>query len=299
LRPLYRLQRWEIPTVGALALTPFLPRFPPHSLNLRPAIGKAFGAVLVLIPIRSALLLCAAAASLGMGWLVLRPEAWLVERVTFEGAVRATSAELRHLADLPNGTAMWQVDREELTRAVERHPWVRKASARISWPNTVIVTVEEHIPTAILHEDDHMLYVDEYGEPFLGVLPTDLDYPHLVGFEPELSRLHPELGRVAIRDALWLMSSLDERGLVLRDDLSSISFSRTAGLTVAAGPARLLFGLRDLPDQLDRLAVLTDQGVDLKKPISIDLAPATVALVRPLAPLPPSNPLPIPPLSLR
>jgi hypothetical protein len=262
-------------------------------LNTRSAIGKALGAALVLFPIRSTIALGVAAVSLGTGWLVLRPEAWLVERVIFEGAVRATPAELRHLADLPNGTAVWQVDREAVTRAVERHPWVREASARVQWPHTVIVSVEEHVPTAILHDQDHLLYVDEYGEPFLGVLPTDLDYPHLVDFEPELSRMHPELGRVAIRDALWLLSALDERALVSRDEVSSISFSRTAGLTVAAGPARLLFGLRDLPTQLDRLAVLASQGVDLKQPIRIDLAPATVALVRPLAPLsshPPATP---------
>ena len=231
---------------------------------------------------------------LGMLLLVVRPEQWLVERVAFEGQRRATPAELRHLSDLRNGTAIWQVDVERVAEQLERHPWVRSATVTVAWPRTVHVDITEHRPVALLHRESDdpaesvIVYVDEEGTPFLPARPGDLDYPHLTGFEPELSRLHPDLGPLAIRDALWLITTLDDRGLVSRDRVSEVAFSRTVGFTLVTDQARLVFGHGDLAQQIDRLSLLVSQGLSLEDPTYIDLAPATVAIVRPLRPLPPA-----------
>lgn len=228
--------------------------------------------------------------------LAVRPEQWLIEHVVFEGQHRATVAELRHLSDLRNGTTVWQVDGERIADQLERHPWVRSASVTVQWPHTVHVAIVEHHPVALLHRgsDDplrgELVYVDEEGTPFLPARPGDLDYPHLTGFEPELSRMHPELGPLAIRDGLWLIANLDDRGLVTRDRVSEVSFSRTVGFTVVTDQARLVFGHGDLSTQVDRLSLLVRQGLSLERPTYVDLAPATVAIVRPLPTLAPAVP---------
>jgi len=222
------------------------------------------------------------------GFFALRPDLWLVEHVTFEGVTRVRTQELRHLLDLPNGTAVWMVQPGPLQQALERHPWVRRATVSVAFPDTVHVSIEERAAIALLHDGDHLLYVDQEGTPFLpadfrtGAM-VDLDLVHLTGMGSELTALHPDLAPRAIRDALWLVAALDQRGLVASHRVSEVSFSRTSGFTVVAPPSRLLFGLGGLPDQVDRLARLVDSGLSLDEPRHVDLAPATVAIVRPLA----------------
>ncbi len=241
--------------------------------------------------------LCAGVAA-GV-FFAVRPDLWLVERVTFEGATRIRESELRHLLDLPNGTPIWAVDPSGLQASLERHPWVRSARVSTAWPDTVRVEIEQRDAAALLHDADRLLYVDQEGTPFLpadfrtGAM-VDLDLVHLTGMGSTLAELHPELPPRAIRDALWLVHALDAQGLVASHQVSEVAFSRTSGFTVVAPPARLLFGLSDLPAQVDRLDRLVRTGVSLDEPRVVDLAPATVAIVRPLVAA--SAPPPTPPL---
>lgn len=240
-------------------------------------------------------LVCAGAA--GAAFVALRPDLWLVERVTFTGSERIRTAELRHLLDLPNGTPIWAVEPAALQASLERHPWVRRATVVPRLPGTLEVTIEERSPSALLHDGERLLYVDQEGTPFLPADfrtggRVDLDLVHLTGMGSELGALHPDLAPRAIRDALWLVHALDTRGLVPSDRVSEVAFSRTSGFTVVAPPARLLFGLSDLPAQVDRLQRLVDGGLSLEEPRHVDLAPASVAIVRPLAP---AGGAPVPP----
>ena len=73
-----------------------------------------------------ALAICATLVAL---WAVVRPDEFWVERVDFEGNVRATPAELRHLADIRNGTTIWGVDLDRVSSNVRRHPWVKRVEA--------------------------------------------------------------------------------------------------------------------------------------------------------------------------
>ena len=221
-------------------------------------------------------------ATAAVGFVSIRPDCMVVEQVHFEGAHHAGPGALRHLADLRNGTTIWSVDLEALSRGVERHPWVRSARAFRSWPTDVVVVVEEHEPAAILHYDA-MYYVNQEGVPFLrGDLP-DLDHPHLTGLDPKLERQHPGLPGLVVRDALELISGLEQAGLASRDTISEVAFSDTRGFTVHTGSSRILFGLDGLDTQIERLEALVDRGaVDLEAPTWVDLGPANVAIVRPL-----------------
>jgi len=213
----------------------------------------------------------------------------VVEEVAFDGTRRAGPAALRHLADISNGTTMFGVDLDDAERGVERHPWVRSARASRVWPATVVIEIEEHEPVALLHYGPgHGLhYVGEDGTAFAAASYDDLDYPSLTGIDPHLESLHPELPKLAIDNALWLLTALDDRGLIARDAVSEVAFSRTHGLTLhisdPPGGTRFIFGLEGLDRQVDRLAMLLDRGdLDLGQPHLVDLAPASVAIVRPL-----------------
>jgi len=213
----------------------------------------------------------------------LRPAAWLVEQVVFEGAHRATNAELRHLSDLRNGTRIWDVDAEAIARGVARHPWVARAQVTREWPRTVRIRLDEHVPVALVHQDEELLVLSAQGVPFARALPGDLDFPHITGTD---ASGHPDLPALIAREGLGLLARLDERGLVPRSAVSEVAFSDTLGFTVIAGRGRLAFAHDHLDRQVDRLAALVARGVDPLGPQYVDLAPATVAIVRPLAPAP-------------
>lgn len=224
-----------------------------------------------------------------LAWAIVRPEQLYVERVVFDGQVRSTPVELRHLADLRNGTTIWGVDLDRVSSGVQRHPWVKRATAERHLPGTVSVHVEEYTPVALLAYDDGLFYVDADGEPFLRAHTDDLDHPVITGVDPALEAAHPELPRLAIRDALWLIDQLDGRQLLPRSQISEVRFHRTRGFTVLTsggqaghGTAEVLFGLGDYEHQLRRLTALLDRGVDLSQPVHVDLGARTVAIVRPL-----------------
>ncbi len=214
--------------------------------------------------------------------VLARPDQMLVEQVRFEGSQRAGDAELRHLADLRNGTRVWEVDAEAVARRIETHPWVAEARAEVVWPDTLLVEVTEREAVAVLHAG-RAVYVDADGSPFLGARADEIDLPQLTGYEPALERLHPDLPGMAVRDSLWLLDQLERRGLGDPAAVSEIAFAEVRGFTVHLGLARLVFGHGGLPRQLDRLERLVrDQGVDLSEPTFVDLAPPSVAIVRPL-----------------
>lgn len=218
----------------------------------------------------------------------LRPDHMLVERIEFRGAERASEPALRHLAGLENGTTMWGVDAAAIAAGVSNHPWVKSARVHRSWPDRVVVDVEEYVPAAMLLSGG-LYYVDAEGNVFMEARGEDVDYPVITGIDPELGDAHPDLPRVAARDALKLVTALDEQGLVDVADVSEVAFSPARGFTVVLRhtlAARLVFGLEDHDRELGRLARLLADGVDLSKPVLIDLAPERIAIVRPLNPTP-------------
>lgn len=215
---------------------------------------------------------------------LVRPDHWLVEHVEFRGTQRASAVELRHLVDMPNGTTMWGVNPEAAARGAERHPWVRKARAWRELPDTLVVEVDEHVPVALLLADK-LYYVDGEGNAFLEARADDVDYPVVTGVDPDLGAQHPDLPKVVMHDALALIDALDERGLVARADVSEVGFSAARGFTLVLrrhAAARLVFGLDSRERQIDRLSQLVGDGLDLTKPVLVDLAPARIAIVRPL-----------------
>jgi hypothetical protein len=247
---------------------------PTSPLAIRSAIRAVAGRARVwhLASLLLALGLCAAAA---------RPDLWLVERVTFTGAARADERALRHLADVPNGTRLWAVFAPSVERRVERHPWVRQASASVRLDGTLLIEVVEHEPVAVLHHGGAWL-VDAEGVPFARAGLDDANLPHITGIDDALSDAHPSLPRAAIRSALDLLRGLEGRGIVHPADVSEVAFSRTSGFRVVTDSASLRFGLDGHEPQLDRLAsVLADDPELLGRDLDIDLAPSRVARIRP------------------
>ena len=227
----------------------------------------------------TAVVMASAAATIAFS--LVRPDLMLVEHMVFEGQHRSTVQSLRHLADVHEGTRVWEADLAATANAVERHPWVKKARAHRVWPDQIRVEVEEHEPAAVLVYEG-LYAIDGRGEVIAPVTGMVLDLPLLTGVSEGDATVHPQLPRLALETQLMLLNAFDMREELLDLNVSEIAYSSHDGLVVHVGEAEIWFGHGNLNQQLDRLAQLVHREViDLEhQAVYIDLAPKAGALVR-------------------
>ena len=209
--------------------------------------------------------------------------AWSIQTVEISGNVVASKAAIRHLADLRTGTPLLTADLGRVVRGVNQHPWVRKAEARRIFPSTVQIVVEEH-DTALLLALDALWTVDSAGVVFARARSDDLDHPVLTGLDPALVSAHPEVARVALRDALAILGASEGHPLADPRQVSELRLNRRAGFTVVLRDgSELFFGFGSPAERLDRLDRLVAAGLRLDEgPLRVDLDDPELALVRPM-----------------
>lgn len=96
-----------------------------------------------------------------------------ITHLQVSGDSRISAQELRQVAAPHIGRGFFSTDVQAVKAAVESQPWVRQASVRRVWPDTLVLQVEEHEPvarwrvavqTAVqIQEQDSRLLQDDYG----------------------------------------------------------------------------------------------------------------------------------------
>jgi cell division protein FtsQ len=251
-----------------------------HLLDLPPTLLQRAARVLSAGVVGAALV-----TAIGVGLIELRDgPAFRLGDVRIEGNHRATTAELRHLANLRPGEHMLALDLEHTAQNIARHPWVASASVRRLYPSSVSIDVVEHVPVMLLALD-RLWYVDASGKPFKQAESGDLDHALLTGVDPALVSESPHLAHAVIVGALQALDATNSSGALTSDDISEVHYSPSGGYSlITRSGARLLVGISDPTPRLERLRMLVEQGLDLSRPQVIDLDLADVALVRPWPP---------------
>jgi cell division septal protein FtsQ len=217
----------------------------------------------------------------GAGDRIAHGQTFRVSEVSFAGNSEVSSAQLRHLAEIRQGTHMFQADLNRAVHGVQKHPWVESASARRHFPGTVKVTVHEHKPE-LLVALDRLWYADARGHVFKQADPSRMDFPILTGLQPDVMTDHPQLGRRIISSAFSLLRALEAGGPVDPSQLSELHFDSHRGFTlVLRNSTKVIIGFDDPEPRLDRLAQMVSLGLNLNEPAVIDLDIATVAVVTP------------------
>jgi hypothetical protein len=238
----------------------------------------------------------------GTGWLLFGSDALRYRHLRVVGNVRASEAQLAHLADLPLDTPLLLLDLGAAIKGVEQHPWVAHASARRVFPDTVVLQVQEREVKALLMLDGLYL-VDADGVPFRRADAGDLDHPVITGLAADLADKEPDVARRIVADALGLLDGVRGRGRLQETDVSEVRFDPDAGYTLALrNGGEVLLGFQkppsadappDAPRTWDRafarLDALVANGVDLTRPYRVDLGSDSMAVVSPLQGAPPSD----------
>lgn len=206
------------------------------------------------------------ALTVGLVWGGVSLRAWALtspsfalETVTFTGLSRAGRPELLKLGGLVAGQNLFALDVGQLERSLQAHPWVRAVEVTRHFPAAVSVTVEEHVPAALVVLGD--LYVlDEQGEPFKRVSPADaLDLPLVTGLDREAYVANEAGARERFRQALDVARAYAAALPARRERLSELRLSSTGeSLTLVSSTGqevRLGAGQGEVLEQkLQRLA---------------------------------------------
>lgn len=182
-----------------------------------------------------------------------------IREVRIEGNTRARVEALARLTGIRPGTNAFLVDLDAAKRGLESHPWVRRAFVRRELPTTVVVTLEEHRPRALVALGDLFL-VDAQGEPFKRAQPGDpLDLPVVTG----VAAKDATRGEVEARlqEALAFIDGYAKGALGARADLSEVHLDPVRGVSITVTskegdpqPVVAHLGQDDHPRRLARLA---------------------------------------------
>ena len=128
----------------------------------------------------------AAVVALGvLVWLLLGSPVLGVRTVQVDGVRSLAADQVRETAGIEPGTPLLRVDVDAARARVARLPQVASVVVTRGWPHTVVVTVTERVPVAVvgkagqrtLVDADGVLFDTITGNPPAGVVPIDVASP--------------------------------------------------------------------------------------------------------------------------
>jgi cell division protein FtsQ len=140
------------------------------------------------VSLRRRLLLALVSAALVVGlvaWLLLGSPLLAVHTVQVDGAAGLSEQEVVQTAGIAEGTPLLRVDTAAAAARVAALPQVASVEVTRGWPNTVVVTLAERVPVAVVTEGGSRRLVDAGGVVFdtitgetpAGVVPLDVPDP--------------------------------------------------------------------------------------------------------------------------
>lgn len=175
-----------------------------------------------------------------------------------------TKAALLNYLHFRPGQNIFTVDVRGAADRIAEHPWVKTASVRRQLPDLVVVELTEREPVALLRMDALYL-VDEDGEPFKKVEPTDpVDLPLLTGFDATAFQRGGRAAQRAamlIREGARLIQAGQRVGRLDPQDISEVRYEASGGFTfiTAETGAQIRLGFGDYDKKLQRFAVVSQQ----------------------------------------
>jgi cell division protein FtsQ len=178
-----------------------------------------------------------------------------IEQIRFTGLSHATEEALTRRSGLAVGQNLFRADLARASRALESHPWVASARLERRLPSTVVASIIEHRPAALVQLGN--LYVlDDQGELFKRKAPEDgLDLPLVTGLARDDAQ-KPEM-KVRLWTALQLLDAWRAEGLAV-GELSELRLDDDNGATLFArdegGVQQIRLGRTAFAQKLHRLA---------------------------------------------
>jgi len=254
--------RGDVPPGGTAPVTPLRPR--------RRRSRRALSPRRRLLTVLAAVLVVAGALT----WVVLGSPLLAVHAVQVDGESGLSEQQVVQVAGIAEGTPLMRVDTAAAAARVRQLPQVASAEVTRGWPDTVVITLAERVPVAVVSADGTQRLVDAGGVVFdtitgdapAGVVPLEVSTPG-----PDDAATTAALGALT---ALPRHVRAEVTGVSART-ADDVTLSLTDGRSVlwgsAADTARKADVLDALLDQLEDGALEPADVLDVSTPDSVVL----------------------------
>jgi cell division protein FtsQ len=212
-------RRWRLVRASREAVPPSVRRFMRRARQrrLRSAMPWAVAGGLVAL------------VALGW-WVVAATSLFGVDQVRVTGTAVVTEEEVRAAADVAVGTPLARVDLDEVADRVVELAAVERAVASRDWPGTLVITVVERVPVAVVPRGDEFVVVDVAGVGFqtVAAAPDGLAVIRIAT---------SELDQSLVRDAVSVLAALTAQ---LREALVEVAVSGPAGIELRLADDRVV-----------------------------------------------------------
>jgi cell division protein FtsQ len=175
-----------------------------------------------------------AAIAAGISWALLGPSLLVVRHVQVTGNRLVSAAQIRGVAAIRLGEPLATLNAVAAADRVEQIAQVLSARVSRSWPDTIVITVQERTPALAVATIGGYQLVDEYGVTVLSARRDPAGMPLLTS--PPLSLRGSPAVRAAVLVLHQLPRSLRRRvRSVSAPTASLVTLQLTDGITVVWG----------------------------------------------------------------
>ncbi|HAA90410.1 MAG: Polypeptide-transport protein FtsQ [Thermoanaerobacterales bacterium 50_218] len=187
-------------------------------------------------------------------------------QIKVEGNRTLSPQMIADLTGVQKGTNLFDIDLEQVERRLLSHPLIEKVIVRRDWPHTLLITVSEREPCALLLADNCFLVVDKNGFCLDKVdsLSSCMSFPIITGFHPVSTSPGKQVGSDSV--FLYVLDVLKNEAF--QDFLSELNISDRENLIAYTrdGIPIFLGSAVDLPDKLNSALALI-RNIDYRQKI--------------------------------
>lgn len=208
--------------------------------------------------------------------LVLDAQYFQVKHIRITGLKALGEDDVRYLLGIPQERTLWQLDLVRIGARLERHPYIKTVTLRREFPDTLLVTVQERLPSLAIQTPQQAVVIDgdavvmRVSQPEQDGTLLQLTLPYARPMEPGM-RLHaPEVHRALELLAAYRASPVAETmhplAFTVQPSGASIWKFESYAFTISFGEGRIDTQLGRLPLVL---RYITQQGLAVR---SVDLS---------------------------
>ena len=152
-----------------------------------------------------------------------------IKNVTSSELINVNKDDISEAIKYLYSKSFFDIDLNYLKNKLEKIEWVRKINVRRSYPNEIIIDIEEHTPILIWN---NKMYINKYGEKF-NVSKIDKNIPILISDE---SRINEVFTYFELFNDKLSSRKLDFKiTKIVENEIRSLTISLSSGINIQLG----------------------------------------------------------------
>ncbi len=192
-------------------------------------------------------------------YVYLLEDPWFrANEVEVEGIQKISRETVLSLIELEGMPSLFTLRLREVTKRLERHPWVEQVKVRKVFPNKISIRIEERKPIAILQLEE-LYYIDAKGVIFSAVGDGDkFNYPFLTGLTRQSLEKDPLETKRLIMKALEFLRIVNKEKAFPSEEISEIHMEKAFGLQYFTKDEgiEVRMGWENFGEKLRRLSII-------------------------------------------